>query len=299
MIGGIAGVNPRRATLADVTLARYAVQVALQYEFDIRDAPANFSTGYVPFGAYAPHEYPTTIYGTEVFEFNDALRQRVAKFARQAKLNDSSEAQAYRAKYASDPAYAAGASPSGPSVRLCDVATSDNWFTGPHLSSAFDDYTTFVTNGTGAYCTTAQEDNGSAEALLRAAYSKLLDFSRIIVLRTASDMDRPYAGESSLQNLLYSDQGAFLPSLENIYLAGREIVHGIVNNWNNEFSAGIKATNYVGDIYDSLPSPAVQPDFGYPPQFLGAQLQEFGGLKKRSQMSIRSQKKRFPSLRMS
>jgi purine nucleoside permease len=37
MIAGIAGVNPEVATLASVTFAKYAVQVALQYEFDPRE----------------------------------------------------------------------------------------------------------------------------------------------------------------------------------------------------------------------------------------------------------------------
>jgi len=58
MIAGIAGVNPEVATLASVTFAKYAIQVALQYEFDAREIPDNFSTGYVPLGAFSPDEYP-------------------------------------------------------------------------------------------------------------------------------------------------------------------------------------------------------------------------------------------------
>ena len=77
LIAGIAGVNPEVATLGSVTFAKYAVQVALQYEFDAREMPANFTTGYVPLGATAPGEYPTSIYGTEVFELNEALRDTV------------------------------------------------------------------------------------------------------------------------------------------------------------------------------------------------------------------------------
>ena len=45
MIAGIAGVSPKVATLGSVTFAKYAVQVALQYEFDAREIPANFTTG--------------------------------------------------------------------------------------------------------------------------------------------------------------------------------------------------------------------------------------------------------------
>lgn len=80
MIAGIAGVNPAQATLGDVTLQRFAVQVALQYEFDIRELGGNYSTPYIPYGTQepAPTEYPQAIYGTEVFELNAALRDRVS-----------------------------------------------------------------------------------------------------------------------------------------------------------------------------------------------------------------------------
>lgn len=45
MIAGIAGISPKVATLGSVTFARYAIQVALQYEFDAREIPENFTTG--------------------------------------------------------------------------------------------------------------------------------------------------------------------------------------------------------------------------------------------------------------
>lgn len=60
-----------------MTFARFEVQVALQYEFDIRDIGSNFSTGYIPFGTKEPESYPAAIYGTEVFEVNAALRSKV------------------------------------------------------------------------------------------------------------------------------------------------------------------------------------------------------------------------------
>lgn len=45
MIAGIAGISPKVGTLGSVTFAKYAVQVALQYEFDAREIPDNFTTG--------------------------------------------------------------------------------------------------------------------------------------------------------------------------------------------------------------------------------------------------------------
>jgi purine nucleoside permease len=253
LIAGIAGVNPKHGTIASVTFAKYAVQVALQYEFDAREMPSNFTTGYVPFGVDAPGLYPSTLYGTEVFEVNEALRDIAVNFSKNVVLNDSTDAQAYRAKYAYPAATKA------PSVLSCDVATSDVYFSGALLGEAFENTTTLFTNGSGVYCTTAQEDNATLEAMLRAAVRGTIDFARIIIMRTASDFDRPYPGQSDVDNLFYADQGGFEPAIQNIYCAGAPIVSGILAEWDAKFEAGIKPTNYIGDVFGTLGG---QPDFG-------------------------------------
>ncbi|KAL9124157.1 MAG: hypothetical protein Q9217_006485, partial [Psora testacea] len=262
LIAGISGISPKVATLGSVTFAKYAIQVALQYEFDAREVPANFSTGYVPQGSRDPSEYPQTIYGTEVFEVNDNLRQLAIGFAKAAKLNDSSAAKAYRANYAQTNAYKAGSE--GPGVVGCDVATSDVYHSGTLLSEAFENTTKLFTNDSGVYCTTAQEDNATLEALLRGDLRNLTDFSRIIVMRTASDFDRPYAGEQETVNLFYAEQGGFEPAIANIYLAGVKVVEGILNGWDSTFKKGIPASNYIGDIFGSLGG---KPDFGPGPTY--------------------------------
>lgn len=78
LISGIAGGNPERTTIGGVAFARYAVQVALQYEVDVRELPDNFSTGYWAQGSTGIGQYPAAIYGTEAFELNVALRDRVS-----------------------------------------------------------------------------------------------------------------------------------------------------------------------------------------------------------------------------
>jgi purine nucleoside permease len=257
MVAGIAGINPEVATICSVTFARYAVQVGLQYEFDIRDIPSNYTTGYVPFGVTSPSDYPITIYGTEVFELNTDLQNMAIDFAKTASLNDSDEAVAYRANYAADEIYAAGAMP--PAVYACDVATSDVYYSGRLLGEAFGNFTTLMTNGSGIYCSTAQEDNATLEVLMRATIAGLVDYSRIIVMRTASDFDRPYLGEEAITNLFYSHQGAFLPAIANLYLAGIKVVEGILDGWDDTFADGVTASNYVGDIFGTLGG---TPDFG-------------------------------------
>lgn len=109
---------------------------------------------------------------------------------------------------------------------------------------------------------TAQEDNAILESFLRGAVAKLVDFRRIILMRTAANFDRAPPGMSDLTQLLYVDQGGFGESARNIYNAGHYIVDNIVANWNAVYKKGIKVTNYVGDIFDSLPGP-FPPDIGY------------------------------------
>jgi purine nucleoside permease len=259
LLAGVAGINPVHGTLASVAFARFAVQVALQYEIDPSELdPSLASTGgWIPLGATAPNQYPTYIYGTEVYELNDALRQRAITFAKMATLNDTAAAQAYRARYKASADFAAGAA--APSIVACDTATADNWFSGNVLGNEFARTTQLFTAGAGSYCTTQQEDNAVLAVLLRGTLAGRVDFTRVIDMRTASDFDRPPPGVSAADNL-FNEQGAgYSASIENVYRAGVQVVQGIVAGWAGTFSAGVPATNYVGDILGSLGS---KPPFG-------------------------------------
>ncbi|KAK7633668.1 purine nucleoside permease-domain-containing protein [Phyllosticta paracitricarpa] len=257
LIAGIGGINPEIGTTASVAFARFSIQVTLQYELDAREKPENFSTGYFPKNTNFPNQYPGSIYGTEVFEVNDALRQVAISFASKATLDDSAAAATYRANYAKSARFAAAAN--APRILACDSATSDTYFSGTLLSEAFANYTKLITNGTGKYCTSEQEDNATLEALLRGAASGLIDFARIIIMRAASDFDFPPPGQSAFFHLVYAEQGGFEPAVQNLYRAGVKIVEGIVDGWDATYSKGVAANNYIGDIYGTLGG---KPDFG-------------------------------------
>jgi purine nucleoside permease len=200
--------------------------------------------------------YPVWIEGTEVFEVNDALRQIAAGFAKTAQLTDTDDCKLLRSSYASSPIFAAGAAP--PSITMCDTVTSDTYWTGTLLAEAFENTTTVFTNGSGLYCSSQQEDNAILSALLRGALWNLVDFSRIIVMRAASDFDRPPPGKSAADNL-FAPTVAFPPALLNLRIAGVKVVQGIIDGWAGTFERGVKPDNYVGDILGSLGG---YPDFG-------------------------------------
>jgi len=251
LIAGIAGVNPACGTLGGVALAHYGVQVGLEYEV----LPTNYSSPYIPLGAKTPLGYPVFLYGTEAFELNVALRDMALQLASVANLTDSAAARKTRAMYPDAPAN------QPPNVFAGDVATSDVFFHGEFLGNYFGEYVSLLTNGSGKYCMTAQEDNGIMESFLRAGIAKLLDFSRIILLRTAANFDRPPPGESAISQLLYVDEGGFDESVSNLYNAGHLIIDDIIKNYDSVYAAGIAPTNYIGDVFDSLPG-AFPPDIG-------------------------------------
>jgi hypothetical protein len=76
---------------------------------------------------------------------------------------------------------------------------------------------------------------------------------------TGSDFDRPPPGVSAYDNLVVVNQNGFGIAIDNIYNAGIEIVKGVLTSWDCAFKDGIKATNYIGDIFGSLGG---EPDFG-------------------------------------
>ncbi|KJZ75398.1 hypothetical protein HIM_05324 [Hirsutella minnesotensis 3608] len=259
LMAGIAGVNPIRATLGSVALSRFAVQVALQLEIDPRSLPANWTTGYIPYGRDYPYDYPTITYGTEVFEVSERLREAAYSLASRATLVDDAVSRQYRSRYAAADRDSYDMATRPPSVVKCDCTTSDVYFSGTLLARTFEKTTEIWTNGSGIYCMTAQEDNATLEVLVRAAVGGLVDFSRVIIMRAGSDFDRPPPGVSDWEHLIKVDQNGFHIAVDNIYNAGIEIVKGILADWETVYRRGLSPGNYIGDIFGSLGG---NPDFG-------------------------------------
>jgi purine nucleoside permease len=97
--------------------------------------------------------------------------------------------------------------------------------------------------------------------MVRAALLGSVDFARIILLRTASDFDRPPPDVDPIYHLTEARQGGFAPAIQNILRAGRPFVDDVLNNW-DLYEGGIPATNYLGDIFGSLSYLYGPTDFG-------------------------------------
>lgn len=260
LIAGIAGGEPDQTTLGSVTFAKYAVQAGLEYEIDDLELPAGFTGGFFAYGTDNQQAYPTNVYGTEVFELNEKLRDRAVALAKTATLNNGTDGNAAFRKLYSYPA-AQGL----PSVVACDGLTSDMYFSGNVLGDYFANFTKLMTNGSASYCSSAQEDSASLEAFTRLDMYGLVDFNRVVVMRTISDFTRPppSMADDTFKFFTDTDFGGISASLENLVLGGMPFVQDVVQNWDSVYKTGEKFTpdNYVGDIFGTLGG---TPDFGLP-----------------------------------
>lgn len=224
LVAGIAGVDPADGTLGSAHWARYAVDGGLQWQIDGRQIPKDWSTGWLGIFSATPKDKPKPDYGTEVFHLNEALTQKAYDLSKDVKLDDSEEAKAYRAHYPNAPAN------QPPAVSICDTVSSDTWWSGSLMSRTMNDWAKLMTDGAANYCTTQQEDNATLAALSRGADMGRIDMKRVAVLRTASDFDQEYPGQTAEQSL-HAKTGAFIPSVENAYLVGSRLTHAIVSDW--------------------------------------------------------------------
>ena len=91
MLAGIGGGDPAKVTTGSVTFAKYAIQVGLQYQIDSRELTntnhkEGWTSGYFSYGTKHPQDYPDSVYGTEVFEVNEKLRDRAMELSRKMKI---------------------------------------------------------------------------------------------------------------------------------------------------------------------------------------------------------------------
>jgi purine nucleoside permease len=236
LVAGIAGIDPERGTIGSAAWARYVVEGAIAHEIDARELPPGWRDGYFGVLTTAPDQMPKLEYHTEVFRLDEALLRQALSVSRSAVLDDSASLRGYRQHYPEAAAHRP------PTVLQCDTLSSDTWWAGRRLGERARRWTRLLTGGKGVYCTTQEEDNAVLAALTRGSQSGLLDLRRVAVLRSGSDFDRPYPGQSVLDSLKVqlALPDAFHVAAANLVHAGMPLVDAIVRHW-DEWQHGVPA----------------------------------------------------------
>ncbi|MBF6130305.1 purine-nucleoside phosphorylase [Nocardia brasiliensis] len=203
---GTAGTPPDQGTLGGAAWARWVVDFDLGNHLVPAEAPE------LPYG-YRPVEN----YDTAAFRLNESLVETAFRLTEHAPLADSPEAAAERAQFP-------GQEGRKPAVVKCDTMTGDDWYSGKQLSDTARYIMGVRTEGRGVYCTTQMEDNATAAVLQR--HGKL---DRYLSLRTVSNFDQPYPGQSVMDHIQQHSAG-FRLSLDNGYTLGRLVVDHLLKN---------------------------------------------------------------------
>jgi purine nucleoside permease len=229
IVAGIAGVDPKRGTIGSAAWARYLVDSGIAHEIDAREMPQGWQDGFFGILTDGPAQVPSFDYRTEVFRLDEALLQKALLLSKAARLEDSEDLRAYRQHYPAAPAN------QPPAVIQCDTLTADTWWSGNRLGEYARRWTALLTDGKGVYCTSQQEDNATLNVLTRGSQSGLVDLKRVAVLRSASDFDRPYPGQSVLASLQAQRAlpDAVRVSAVNLVHTGMPLVEAIVQHWDS------------------------------------------------------------------
>ena len=227
VIAGIAGIDPERGTIGSAAWARYVVDSGIAHEIDARELPPGWTDGYFGVMTDAPGQLPKFEYHSEVFRLDEALLQKAMALSSKVALEDSPAVEAYRRHYPTAPAN------QHPTVIQCDTLTADTWWFGRRLGEHARSWMRLLTGGKGVYCTSQEEDNAVLAALTRGATSSLLDVRRVAIIRSGSDFDRPYPGQTAFQSLQAQKtlDGAIKISTNNLLRAAMPLVAEISHNW--------------------------------------------------------------------
>jgi purine nucleoside permease len=232
VVAGIAGTPPDDGTLGAAAWAEWVVDGDLAHEIDAREMPETWDYPLFRLGCGEPWCEQGWASGTEVFHLNPDLTEWAYQLSKDVELFDSEGAPAYRANYPEDlPAREA------PFVTKCDSFAAGTYWHGALLSAWAEWWTDQLTGGQGNYCMTNMEDSGTLTALSRLADAGLVDLERVAVLRTASNFDQQYPGQTAAESVRAENDG-FMPSIENAYRAGSALTRHIMENW-DEWQDGV------------------------------------------------------------
>jgi len=228
VVNGIAGVNPALASIGSAAWAHYVIDGDVAYEIDAREADPSWPYAVIPIGSTVPNQKPKRE-GWEpdimAYPLNSRLVDWAFALTRDTPIPDSDGMKAYRATYAGFP------NAQKPPFVLCgETFGSCRYWHGRAMTQWATDWTRLWSDGKGQFAMSDMEDQGIAAALTRLSKMGLVDFQRVMFLRTASNycMQAP---SQDVNKSLHSEYAGYLPSLEAAYRVGSRVTHELAAHW--------------------------------------------------------------------
>ena len=229
LVAGIAGADPKDASLGSAAWAEWVVDGDLAHEIDAREIPAGWRTGYVPLRKSKPFEQPHIEENMgSAFHLNPQLVDWAFRLTAKTELPDNDQMRARREAYTQAPARRA------PFVLKGDTISAMTFWHGRLLSDWANSWVAYHTGDKGNYVTCAMEDTGTLQSLTLLAKAGKVDVNRVLVLRTVSNFDQPQPGVSAADSLAETKIGkyaGYIPALEAAWRVGHTVVDELIKHW--------------------------------------------------------------------
>jgi purine nucleoside permease len=225
IVAGIAGVDPKVASIGSAAWARYVVDADPIYEVDDREIPADW-----PYGLYSLETDRPNVKGSAagssgmVWALNWRLVDWAYGLTARTALPDSPALAKLRAPYAAD---ANATKP--PFVLKGEALGTTRFWHGARRTQWAEDWIRLWTDGAGTFTMTDCEDQGILDVLDLYAKAGKVDFSRVLVLRTASNYSRAPLGAPEFPRAFHGE-GA-MAAFDSAYRVGSVVVRELAGHW--------------------------------------------------------------------
>lgn len=232
LINGIAGIDPRAASLGSAVWANFVVNDVSRY-IDPREAPPDWPYGFFPIGATRPDPpvLPKAPWmRSNLYTLNPKLTAWAFAQTRDLNLGDDPAVAAFRAGFTKTPN-----ARRPPFVLVGDTFASDYYWHGDIMTQFAEDWVRLYTQGKGVFATTEMEDAGFMNAIERLGALHRVDPDRVMDLRTASNYSEQRPGHTAVESVTAPYIGSKL-ALESAWLCGSTVLHRILADWNTTYA---------------------------------------------------------------
>lgn len=227
LIAGIAGVDPEDASIGSAAWAEYVVDGDIMHEVDSSETPEGWPYGKISLSSSKPNDRsPHSTDADIVHRLNPSLVDWAYRLTRDYPLGDKLELAEFRAQYEGFPEAV-----KPPFVLKGDSLGSCSYWHGSVLTRWANDWVKMYTGGEGNFVMANMEDHGTITALHKLSKAGLVDYDRVLVLRTASNYCTPPPGEDAQWHFTAPFVLQGLPAFDAAHRVGSKVIHEIIENW--------------------------------------------------------------------
>jgi purine nucleoside permease len=230
ILAGIAGIDPKQASIGSAAWAEWIVDGDIANFIDPREIPPSWPDGHIPWDQTSPFGPLGSNIG-QLYRLNPELVHWAFNLTKDVAIPDSDGMKKFRARFQGYPQ-----AQRPPFVLIGDNLASATYWQGAVSTDWARRWVKLYTQGKGTFTTTACEDSGFMQSMTLLAKAGRVDLRRVLSLRTASDYCMPIPGVTAVESLQYGTDKAYMAlseAAEAAYVVGSPVVNELVRGWTN------------------------------------------------------------------